>query len=372
MILEKLKNNYEDKYQITIHISSKDRHSELALLLQSLRTQIFQNWNLVILDDNSGTPILSCRFLGILQNMIRMEGHDIKVIRHEKSMGVCYARNLVIEQDIFDTINKILLTLRLDDDVLLEPDYILRLLHVIEEGYDIASGITPTAGMPLVEREIRFVKPIINLHKFDNEGNLILAKDECGYGYIEDEILPTPHFRSCALIKKEIFSKIKYKTNLSMVGFREEGFLSFEAILAGYKIGVNTKAIAWHQCTPSGGCRYIDYTQKVAIDDQIFKEWCKENKIWTKNLRYTEAFLGYIFLDVIVMGILGVISIMIFGNSIIGSSLSVIFAFGYISSYYNFYNYANNGLKAHKLFKIFKKELNNTIIAEARTTPSKG
>ena len=260
------------KNRTSIHIANKDRHTELGLLLQSLRTQSYQNFDIIILDDASGMAVTQCYFLNALFNRMRLENHKIKIIRNDISFGCCYARNKCIEEDDFDN----LYTLRLDDDVILEPDYIEKLMNVIESGYDMATGVVPLLLHPEIKREIKFAKPIINEHKFDKEGNLILQKDELGYCYIEDEILPTHQFRTNCLYKSEINKKIKYEENLTSVAFREEGFFSFKAILEGYKIGVHTGATAYHLQTLSGGNRRKDYNDCVKIDDETFKKWCKK------------------------------------------------------------------------------------------------
>lgn len=257
--------------KVTIHVCNKDRHSELALLLQSLRTQTYKEWDLCILDE-SQTPIEHCHFLMMLINRIKLEKHYVNIIRNENSMGVCYARNKIIENDYFNNNY----TCRVDDDVILDSKYLDKLFSVIHVGYDIASGITPVCGQPLFKRQNKKVKPIINKKEINSRGEITKHGDDCGYGYIEEEIISAHEFRSCALIKKEIIDKIKYPTNLSPVGFREEAFFSFKAQSLGYKIGVHTGAIAWHLVAPSGGVRYPDYQDKVKSDDNYFKKWVKE------------------------------------------------------------------------------------------------
>lgn len=258
--------------RITFHICTRDRHSELYGLLISLKSQTYQNFDIIILDDASGLPITQCQFVGAIINRLKLEGHKIKLIRNDISFGCCAARNKCIEEDDFNNP----LTMRCDDDVILEKDYIEKLIIVVEQGYDMVSGVIPLLTYPEMKREVRFVKPIINEHKFDIEGNLTLQKDELGFCYIEDEVIPTHQFRTNCLYKSEINKKIKYETNLSNVAFREEGFFSFRAIIEGYKIVVNTGAVAYHLATQSGGNRCPDYAEKVKIDDRTFKEWCKK------------------------------------------------------------------------------------------------
>ncbi len=159
--------------RVTIHIATKDRWSELGLLLQSLRTQTYQNWDLLILDDASGAPITQCGFLTILLTRLKLENHKIKLMRNDISFGCCAARNKCIEEDDFDN----LYTFRCDDDVILESDYIEKLLEVIYSGYDLASGVVPNMGIPEIKRKLEFVAPIINKKELDSEGNIVFDND---------------------------------------------------------------------------------------------------------------------------------------------------------------------------------------------------
>lgn len=258
--------------RITIHICNRDRHSELYGVLESLRGQTFQEFDIILLDDASGHPVTQCYFLGAIINRIKLEGHNIKIIRNDISFGCCYARNKCIEEDDFNNP----LTCRLDDDVILDSRFLEKLVDSINEGYDIVSGCIPLVASPEVIRENKYVKPIINEHKFDANGLLTLQKDECAHCYLDEETIPTHQFRTNALYKSEIQKKVSYPSNLTSVAFREEGFFSFKAIIEGYKIGINTGAIAYHLQAPSGGNRRTDYAECVKIDNQTFLDWCKK------------------------------------------------------------------------------------------------
>jgi len=258
--------------RITIQVCSKDRHSELGLLLQSLRTQTFQDWDIII-GDESSTPIASCNFLIMLINRLKHEGHGVELIRHGTSQGVCFIRNVLIKKNPWIK-NKY--SARLDDDVILESNYLEKMVYGLKLGYDIMSGVTPTLNTPLWKRENKRVKPLINDIKIDSKGNITKYTDDCGIGYIDSDIIPATNFRSNAVYKTKVTNdNIKYPNNLTKVGFREEAFFSFSAILKGYKIGVDTGAIAWHLQSPSGGCRTPDYSECVQIDEQTFRKWVK-------------------------------------------------------------------------------------------------
>jgi len=165
--------------------------------------------------------------------------------------------------------------MRLDDDVILESDYVAKLMQVIEEGYDIASGITPPCANPIMQREVSVLKGEINRVRLGPQGELLEFGDDCGYGYLESVILPAGHFRSCALYKSEI-NKIQYPDNLSRYGFREESFFSLKARMKGYRIGVHTKAIVWHLQSPSGGGRQNVSQESIQRDDTTFREWVQK------------------------------------------------------------------------------------------------
>jgi GT2 family glycosyltransferase len=266
--------------RITIHVSTRDRHSELALLLQSLRTQSYDQWDIAILDDASGTPLVSNYFVLALINRLQLEGHGVQLFRNDFSRGVCAARNKLIESDT--TTNP--LVCRLDDDVILDPDYLFNLVEaIVIGGYDACSGVVPLLSQPEHSREVSFVSPIINLHVLDENGDLVVNKDDCGFAYNEDVTLPTHQFRTNLLYKRSITDAgVRYPDYLTKVGFREELFFSFEAIIRGFKIGVRTGAVAHHLQCPSGGCRSLSYAQDVALDDATARNWIK-SKFETKG-----------------------------------------------------------------------------------------
>lgn len=260
--------------EIDILCTSHDRSSEVMILMQSLRTQTFQNWNLYILDNGYGTPLQSFHFIQTMINRLQLEGHKVKIIRNDLDFGVCYARNLLNKIQIEEGTGDY--CLRLDDDVIPQTDYIEKLIQVIEAGYDIASGIIPLLATPELKREIRFLNGEINKVRLNEKGEISEFGDDCGFSYIEEEIIPAGHFRSAALYPSKINSEIKYEDNLSNYGFREESFFSLRCRMAGYTIGVHTGAKILHIATPSGGGRQSVTQESIQQDDEIFQKWLKK------------------------------------------------------------------------------------------------
>lgn len=259
--------------RILITIGNRDRPTELYGLLQSLRTQTFQDFDILIYEDASGTSIQNYYFLQYMFYRMRIEGHQIMLYRNDVSQGVSKMRQACIDlgRKHFPHCE---LIARIDDDSILESNYLEKLLEVIDAGYDIASGVVPTFPAVDVRNNIDNVKPIIGYCELNNNGELIANFDDCGVMYNDEVILPSPHFRSCALMKASIFDKVDYGNRLTKNGFREEQVFSFKAILAGFKIGCHTGAIAWHLNTPSGGER--DTMNLGALNQKIFDETVKK------------------------------------------------------------------------------------------------
>lgn len=258
---------------ILIQIANKDRPTELALLLESLRHQTITNFDIHILDDGSTTPILNYYFLNYIIMRMRLEGNLVKVIRNEQPSGVSKARQQLIDEGLKDKGYKYFV--RIDDDSIVQEDYLEQLMEVINAGYDVASGVVPPFGGPSFVRESKFITPIIGYCELNNKGELIANFDDCGNLYDSKVIVPSPHFRSCALFKREIFENgISYANKLSRNGFREEQWLSWKIITSGYKIGCNTAAVSWHLMTPSGGER--DTMNLGAFNQEQFEKYTKE------------------------------------------------------------------------------------------------
>jgi len=262
------------EHNVDIMIVSKDRANEICLLLQSLRTQTFKNFDIFIYDDRSQQPYFNNYNLMSIVNRMKIENHNIEIIRNEINYGVTRLRQIAVDKLLKDSKGDLIL--RLDDDNLLEPDFVERLVKTIDSGYDIASCIVPVLGAPDMKRDTKFVKPFIMDIQLDKEGNIIYFADDCGYSYVQKEIIPTQSFRSMALMKKEVHKNVQYPLSLGNCSFREEQFFSFLAVIKGYKLAVDTGAIAYHINVPSGGERTQQYYGNIQQNHVRLNELSKE------------------------------------------------------------------------------------------------
>ena len=262
--------------EIAVLICVKDRPTEISMNLLSLYNQTYKDFDIYILDDQSGTPLESYHFFNCIINLLKCSNFKVYIKKTEYPHGVSKARQRIVDWALEKDYKYFC---RVDDDVVLEKDFIERLIKVIESGYDLASGVTPPMQSPLFKRDPKYIGDIINRVVLDNDGNYIFNGDDCGILYTDSKILTAHHFRSSALYKSEIHKKVNYlPTKLTKHGFREEQIFSYKMLMEGYKIGVDTKAIAWHQTTPSGGERFPESNELVAQNQKILVEFTKENK----------------------------------------------------------------------------------------------
>ena len=260
---------------IDIHICYKDRPSELGLLLQSLRTQTYQNFRVLISDDVSGTRIESYHFLNCILNKMREDGHEVIINVNPFQLGVSKNRQKLVDMSLKDDVAEYVC--RLDDDVIIQSDYLERLVNVIEKhGADLATGITPFMGQPQFKRDSQCLG-VIDRIVFNEDGSLKMNLDDCGCDFIDENVLICDHFRSCALYKLDIHKQgITYDGPLSNHGFREESILSFKMIIAGYVLKCDVQAKANHLICQSGGERFANQNELVKFNQEMFEKWTKE------------------------------------------------------------------------------------------------
>ncbi len=267
-------NQLKQKYgPIGILINVVDRPTEISLLLESLRHQTYNLFNVFIIDDFSGTLLSNYHFFNCITNRLRFEGHKVHIMRTEFNYGVSKARQAIAERALQTDDYQLLC--RVDDDSVCAPDFLEKLIAGIEAGFDLVGGTNPYFGGSGPKRESRHIGSIGNRVFLDEKGNYVLNNDDFGHQYLDEKIVPIHHFRSCCLYKSELHKRgVNYTpTRLSRSGFREEQLFSFRAILKGFKLCANTAAVSFHLATPSGGQRrWADSNDLIKLNEMIMKE----------------------------------------------------------------------------------------------------
>lgn len=297
--------------KLLIAIPTMNRASELAILMQSLRSQTFMDWDLAIVD-GSITPkgenedVRQFHTISKLINQLVLENHRVYFER-QIIRGLADCRNqclAICENEGYEYV------LFIDDDVVIDKEFVELLFNETKrENFGAIGGIIPHLANPQLKRSIKHVKPLFNEAKFTKEGEPICPNCgkvivtlptfplACGYcqasyiagnamyDYIESEVVETDHIQSGFLCKYEAVKESNaFITDKSFPAFREDTEASMRIKMSGYWIGVHTGAKAWHFATPSGGCRQDpnNYNNDVVLDDENFrikcKRWCLKGK----------------------------------------------------------------------------------------------
>ena len=79
-------------------IASKDRATEVGLLLESLRHQTYNLFDIFVLDDGSSVPLTNFYFINYIVQRLRIEGHDVKIFKNDVAGGVSKARQFLVDK----------------------------------------------------------------------------------------------------------------------------------------------------------------------------------------------------------------------------------------------------------------------------------
>ncbi len=230
-----------------ICVPTRGRLPNLMLLLQSLRTQTIQNWDITILDDNDPENILTNFYnFKVMLNLLHLEGHRWHVVRGFQT-GFQSIHNILMTSSRHDLI------LRLDDDVLLENDYIEKLYRVMQDKSKQAAacgGVYPVPNQNqtdkyyMTEKDLKQAKQ----NKFESLKQRFLHREP----KVEEVIC----LYSCWFYRRQaVINAGGFPTDISPLGEKEDTDTTFRLYCRGYKLFLHLGAVGWHFMTPSGGIR---------------------------------------------------------------------------------------------------------------------
>lgn len=113
--------------KVDVLIPTCGRPAGLAVVLTSLLGQTFTDFDVVISDQTEGdTPSIETREIQTLIRALEWRGHHVQALRHVPRRGLAEQRQFLFEQSSAPYVHY------LDDDVLLDPPVMERMLHVLE------------------------------------------------------------------------------------------------------------------------------------------------------------------------------------------------------------------------------------------------
>lgn len=263
--------------ELTIGIPVKDRPVELALLLQSLLNQTFQHFSILLVDDCQETDFLNKN--STIQGMLKLlerGGSPVTIVAGDHK-GPQYCGQRILENVHTDLI------FRLDDDVVLLPDCLEKLMAVLAVGYDAVGPIYIDPWREMWDQAIPASTSREDLMKV---GRIYWKEDLFLSGLLQvnlhptEEPVPVEHLNSGFLYRKAAALKAGgYFLGYSVVGHREETDISYRMFRSGAKLAVAPAARAYHFHPSYGGIRE---TKGQLMCQSL---WDGDEKIFSERLR---------------------------------------------------------------------------------------
>lgn len=260
--------------KIAVAIPTKNRPSYLAVLLTSLLSQTYTNW-MILINDQSEIPVESDDTLKDVFKLIKKKGHDLKIIHTENG----WERHQSAMEAVPDSIDFIL---RIDDDMLPEPDFLRNILKPFYYFPDIplsaTGGLYPEPKMNPVDLDVNLADsswiPMFHEPTWKLQGH---------YYYNAPEILEVESLNGCAICYRR--RAVEDAGGWAVEGYsdhasKEENDLSARLVEKNYTLMVTTEALAWHLLAPKGGAREFVKTDQgnfivsgmsgIESDDRLF------------------------------------------------------------------------------------------------------
>jgi FkbM family methyltransferase len=244
---------------VTVGITTKNRYDILPLCLMSLINQTHKPKRVIIVDDTDLDKRVDLRNISSCESVLRLlniKGIDWEVVYGpQPSKGTAWNRQHMLEKSTTS------LMLRLDDDEVLEPTALEKMVDLIVSDPKIGA----VAGLVLDPKSYRYESNYYN----DNKMSDIFTRENTQWVNQPPRILECEHLYSTFLHRK--IPNVNYCLELSQVAHREESLFSHEIFRQGYRLLVDTSIITWHIKEPTGGIRTFNDPKLWEHDENIFK-----------------------------------------------------------------------------------------------------
>ena len=242
---------------VTVEISTLNRYfTTLPMAIASVATQTHKPDKLVLYDDGEQNELREVSPYTELFHLLNDVGIPFETFKTPR-LGLAANHQHALEKCTTDFL------LRVDDDHILEPDTIEKLLKVMED--ETVGAVAPlvlqpghVAPLPKgVEGKVEDIFNGINLQWFVDG----------------DRLREVDHLYSCYLFRVKAGREAGGYPTLTNVSFREDSWFSMKLKRAGYKLLVEPRATVWHLQQSTGGVRAFSDGSLWAQDDAKFREW---------------------------------------------------------------------------------------------------
>jgi GT2 family glycosyltransferase len=205
--------------QVSIIIPTYNRVNDLEETLDSIIIQTTLPKEIIIVDDSDNDEIET--LVEHRKNEFRGGEIFLKYIRNEKEKSLTIARNIGIEKSIGDVI------LFLDDDVVLDKNYISEILRIYKD-YPNALGVQGYITYIVTSKFLNIINKILFRGYFEKAKCRILPSGYSTYPYLLDKVV-TCQWLSGAnhSYRRELLQRFRYDGNLKRYSYVEDADLSY-------------------------------------------------------------------------------------------------------------------------------------------------
>lgn len=276
--------------RVMVDIVTRDRHPYLAALLVSLLGQSFKEWDVIIQIDDADESVLKNHQVTNMLARCGHEGHGWNMIRsHRQGPHIAHDRTLQMVCDHPSYKHKLIC--RVDDDIILRPDYLENIfkLYLEDEKCEIGaiSGVYPFPDRDQKSQTAPadFGTSIEYAGKLDHN---VPWPYICFYP-AGTKPRSVEHLYSSFMYRREVAHAVGgYCRQFSQIGHREESDFTARFFYGGYKLLIQPESVGFHFSAPSGGIRSESIgpnkQQLSACDDKIYRRRLDK---WKK--RHAEA-----------------------------------------------------------------------------------
>jgi GT2 family glycosyltransferase len=205
--------------QVSIIIPTYNRVKDLEETLDSIIIQTILPKEIIIVDDSNNDKIEN--FIEFEKN--EFEGKEIllKYVRNKKEKSLTIARNVGIENATGDIL------LFLDDDVVLDKDYISEIL-IIYEAYPNALGVQGYITNIVLSKFWNRINKILFRGYLEKDKCRVLPSTNTTYPYLLDKVITCQWISgSNHSYRRNILRRFKYDENLKRYSYKEDVDLSY-------------------------------------------------------------------------------------------------------------------------------------------------
>lgn len=209
----------DDSLKVSIVIPTFDRPDDLAELLETIRGQTVRPWEIIVVDDNTPTDVIE-KVCKEYTEKFQALGSSLKYMKNPRQRSAAIARNVGANVASGDAI------MFLDDDILLHPDYIEKIVAVFSahssalgvQGWDV-NATNELKVHPL----IRSVQAFFRLQHY--------VKDSCRFTEYPHSLTRTINCEwlrgSNSTVKREVLAEFEFDENLEKYAYLEDLLFSY-------------------------------------------------------------------------------------------------------------------------------------------------